>query len=267
MNRQDIKNKKKIVSSINRKIGRAIAHCQMINERDRIIVAVSGGKDSLTLLHFLKIFQKKAPIRFDLLAVHVDQGGPFSIGAQRVQSILEKSGIEYHIEKQNIINSIQEISQPGDTPCSVCGRLRRGVLYRIASEREYNKIALGHHSDDLLETFLLNSFFSGKIGTMSPHYLSGANNIHVIRPLYMIKEAEIVSFVKMMEWESVTCSFCEAQSGFKRKDMKDLLNNLESQYPGLKESMFHSLSNIHLQEMPDIRFWKDEFSLPNNPNS
>ncbi len=255
--------KKKIYNSINRKIGQAIDKCNLIGEGDRILIAVSGGKDSLILLRYLKEFQRKAPVSFEILAAHVDQGGPFNEGASRVRGLLEELEIPFVIERQEIHEAIERLSKPGDTPCAVCGRLRRGVLYRLATENNCNKLALGHHGDDLMETFLLNAFFAGKLGSMSPHYLSRKNNIHVIRPLYLCREDEIREYANLLNLETVTCSFCEADSGFKRKEIKDLLLELDYKYAGLKDSLLKSLSNVHIQELPDTRFWKDNFSTPN----
>lgn len=254
----------KLRDSINRRIGRGIADYSLIREGDRILVALSGGKDSLTLLYFLRHFQKKAPVSFHLEALHVDQtegANPARIATMR--ELAASWGIELRVETTNILPLVREKLPEGETPCSLCGRLRRGVLYRIAREMGCNKIALGHHRDDFLETFLLNSFFAGKLGGMTPVYRVQKGDLSVIRPLHSIPEQWIRDFVSLNGWNVVTCDDCGVVDGFRRKEMKELLARLESEHPGLKDSLFASLGNLHTEELMDRRFWKNgEFAEP-----
>ncbi len=257
-------NRDSLFSAINRKIGKAIHRFQMIGEGDSILVAISGGKDSILLLEFLQLFQLKAPVKFQLIPVHVNQGGPFAENVTHVLSLVrERTGLDCQVVEEGIFSAISRLSDAGQTPCSLCGRLRRGVLMSTARRLGCNKIALGHHADDAMETLLMNAFFSGKIGSMSPHYRVGAGDLRIIRPLFLVGEDEVKSYVERSSIATVSCTFCQSSGGFKRREMKHMLENLQKHYPLIKGSLLASLSNIHVEEMADARFWAmEKFSLP-----
>lgn len=254
---------KKLHTKINRRIGKAIQEYDMIRDGNRIAVAVSGGKDSLTLLHYLALYQKKAPIRFELLAIHIDQSGNHEL-SDTVQRFCDENKIRCHIRSQNIFEIIETKLHESDTPCSLCSRLRRGLIYTVMREQNCDVLALGHHRDDLIETFLMYSFFNGKLGSMSPHYQTEDDDIRVIRPLYSVPEQWILRFVEENQWKTVTCEFCKAERGFKRKRIKSILLDLENEFPDVKNSIMGALKNAHLEELPDSRHWKGRsYSLPN----
>ena len=228
---------------INREIGRALVDYSMIETGERVLVAVSGGKDSLCLLHFLIEFQKKAPIPFELLAVNLDQGQP-GFPETVLPELFRSWGVPFHIEKQDTYSIVKEKLTEKDTPCSLCSRLRRGILYRIAREKGCKKIALGHHKDDLLQTFLLNAFFAGKLRTMSARYTIESGEIDVIRPLYSVSEEWIESFVSSRGWPIVPCNFCGSRDDLKRQEMEKLLTELTGRFPGLKNSLFGAIKTL-----------------------
>ena len=237
-------------------MGKALMKFPMIREGDRILVALSGGKDSLTLLHFLREFQKKAPIFFDLHVVHVDRGGrPESL--KTLQETMERMGVDYHIESAPIAELLETKLAPGVTACSLCSRLRRGVLYSAARKHGCNLVALGHHRDDLLETFCMNLFFSGKMGGMSPIYRNREGDLTIIRPLYTVQEDWIREFVRSREIQVLDCSFCDPGPDLKRGKVRQWLENLEGESPGLKDSLFAAMANPHMEELPAREFWQN----------
>lgn len=255
------KDLQKLHTKINHGIGRAIEEFKLICEGDRILVAVSGGKDSLCLLHFLLQFQRKAPISFEVLAVNLDQGQP-GFPPEVLPNLFEAWGAPYHIEKQDTYSIVLERIQ-GRTMCSLCSRLRRGILYRVARERGCTKIALGHHRDDLLQTFLMNAFFSGKLGSMPPIYTIEEEDLQIIRPLYAVSEAWIAEYVALSQWPIIPCNLCGNQEGLKRQEMAELLGTLEKSYPELKNSLFGALGNVHRNELLDRSLWAhSDFAVP-----
>ncbi len=241
---------------INHAIGRAIADYSLIEAGDRILVAVSGGKDSLTMLHFLRDFQRKAPVGFDLLAVNVDQGQP-GFPKDVLPRLFAEWDVPFHVEAQDTYSVVLEKTAPGKTYCAVCSRLRRGILYRLARERGCNKIALGHHRDDLLQTFLLNAFFAGQLGTMTPIYTVSEGDLRVIRPLYSVREEWVKTFVAARDWPVIPCNLCGSQEGLKRKEMARLLEQLNEKFPEIKNSLFHALGNPHVEQLLDRELWND----------
>lgn len=240
-----------LYSKINREMGKTIDRFDMIREGNRILVAVSGGKDSLLLLRMLLDFQKKAPVHFDLLAVNVDQGQPGYDAAPLIEQ-LEAWAVPYHIEHQNTYDIVLEKTAPGKTYCAVCSRLRRGILYRLARERDCNVIALGHHREDMIHTFLLNAMFAGKLGGMPAVYTIRDNDLRVIRPLTSVHEEWIREYVSLSGWKLLPCNLCGSQEGLKRKEVADLLVDLEKRYPVVKQSLFAALGRVAVEELLDV---------------
>lgn len=241
-------------TSIARRVGRAIKDFKMIDDGDRVMVAVSGGKDSWTLLHILRKLQKRAPVKFELIAVNIDQGYP---GYRRdlIEAYLAREGYAYYMAHNPTYDIMQEKLEPGSTGCSLCSRLRRGTLYRLADELGASKIALGHHADDLLVTLLLSIFFRGEIRTMPPRLVSDDERHVVIRPLCYVYEDEIRRYAQAMGFPVVSCAspFCEDDSNM-RPQMKRLLDQLERQYPRLKNSMLAALGKVNVTHLLDRRY-------------
>jgi tRNA 2-thiocytidine biosynthesis protein TtcA len=240
--------------SILRRVGRAIKDYRMIEDGDRVLVAISGGKDSWTLLHILRLLQRRAPVRFDLFAVNIDQGYP-GFRADLIEEYLKREGYEYYIVPNPTYRIIQEKLEPGTTACALCSRLRRGALYRLAKDLKATKIALGHHADDLMVTFLLSVFFRGEIRTMPPILLSDDGQNVVIRPLCYVFEDEIRRYVPHTGAPVVPCAspYCEDEAAL-RFQMKALLDDLERRYPRLKNSLLAALGKVNLAHLMDRRF-------------
>jgi len=235
------------------RVGRAIEDYGLIDDGDRILVAMSGGKDSHAMLHVLEHLRRRAPVRFSLVAVTVDQGyRGFQAGVMERYFI--ERGFEHHIERTNIATVIDDTMALGDTHCSMCARLRRGVLYRLAPQLGCNKIALGHHADDLLETLLMGQFFNGEIGAMPPLLRARDGRNIVIRPLCYVWEDEITAFVTEAGFPVIGCA-CPAcgDVSLKRKQMKELLRRLEAGHSGIKASMLKALANVKAGHLLDRR--------------
>ena len=240
-----------LYTKINREMGKTIDRFDMIRDGDRILVAVSGGKDSLLLVRMLLDFQKKAPVRFELWAVNVDQGQPGYDPEPLIQH-LEAWGVPYHIEHENTYEIVLEKTAPGKTYCAVCSRLRRGILYRLAREHGYNVIALGHHREDMIHTFLLNAMFTGKLGGMPAVYTIRDQDLRVIRPLTSVHEDWIREYVTLSGWQLLPCNLCGSQQGMKRQEVAKLLIDLEKRYPIVKQSLFAALGRVSVEELLDI---------------
>lgn len=235
------------------RVGRAIEEFRLIEDGDRILCGMSGGKDSYAMLHLLEQLRRRAPVRFSLVAVTVDQGYR-GFRAEVLERFFQEQGYEFHIERTNIAEVIDEKMPLGDTHCSMCARLRRGVLYRIAPELGCNKIALGHHADDLLETLLMSQFFNGEICSMPPLLRARDGRNTVIRPLCYVWEDEIVNFVREAGFPVIGCA-CPAcgDVSLKRKQMKGLLARLEADHPGIKASMLKAIGNVKTAHLLDRR--------------
>jgi len=234
---------------IRRHAGRAIGDFGLIRNGDRILVALSGGKDSWTLLHVLEDLRKRAPVQFSLVAVTVHPGFP-GFQTAGIECFLREHGYEHHLVHAPIHELIIEKLAPGDSPCSLCSRIRRGVLYTQARELGCTKVALGHHRDDFLETLLLNLFYNGKIKAMAPLFRSDDGEHTVIRPLVYVPEEDIIRFAAMAGFP-VTCCACPScgDPDLKRVQTKNLLADLERGHPGIKANLLAALGNVELRHL------------------
>lgn len=235
-------------------VGRAVADFGMIEEGDRIAIAVSGGKDSSTMLIMLDELRRRAPIRFELVAVTIDSGYP-GFRSDIIEEFVASLGIRGHLETTNHYEIISEKRRPGSSYCSICARLKRGALYGLADNLGCNKLALGHHSDDFIETLLLNQFFVGSLKAMSARMLADNGKTTVIRPLVYAAEEEIIRFSRKCDLPVVCCRCPVCGSAdLQRKRMKTLLKELEKDIPHIKSSMLKALSNVHPRHLLDQRF-------------
>jgi tRNA 2-thiocytidine biosynthesis protein TtcA len=237
-----------------RLVGQTIADYGLIEDGDKIMVCLSGGKDSYSLLDLLLVLQRRAPIRFDLVAVNLDQKQP-GFPAHVLPDYLTTLGLPFHIEQRDTYSIVKRLIPEGQTTCSLCSRLRRGHLYRIASELGATKIALGHHRDDILETLLLNLFYTGKLKTMPPKLRSKDGHHIVIRPLTAIREADLARYAELRSFPIIPCDLCGSQEDLKRKQVKAFLSDWEQRSPGCKDSMFAALSNVAPALLLDTRLF------------
>jgi tRNA 2-thiocytidine biosynthesis protein TtcA len=221
----------------------AIADFSLVEDGDRIMVAVSGGKDSYTLLHLLARLRERAPITFDLVAVNLDQGQP-GYPAHVVRAHLESTGLPYRMLVEDTYSVVRRLVPEGKTTCPVCSRLRRGVLYTAAVEMGCTKIALGHHRDDLVETLLLSALYSGSLKSMPPKLRARDGRNVVIRPLCYAAEEDIAAFAAAMRFPAVPCDLCGSQPNLRRKRVKALLAELSREHPSVKGNLLHALANV-----------------------
>lgn len=231
--------------------GKAIGDFNLINDGDRIAVGMSGGKDSYTLLQVLEALRRKAPVNFELVPVNIDSGFP---GYQKevIAGYLKQGGHDCHSKTTNAYGIIEEKRRDGSSYCAFCARLRRGSLYTLADELECNKIALGHHLDDVIETLLLNQFYGGTLGAMSPKLLADNGRHTVIRPLVYVEESDIVSYSRLREHPIISCSCpVEGTSDQKRQKMKKLVADLEKEIPQLRGSLLGALGNLQPHRLLD----------------
>lgn len=242
-------------------VGQAIFDFKMIQEGDKIMVAVSGGKDSWVLLHVLHDLQKRSPVKFEIIAVNLDQGYD-GYEVHTIETYLKEMGIPYYLGFKDINRIVQEKNEPGTTWCSMCSRLRRGSLYGMAKELNCNKIALGHHQDDIIETLLLNAFFIGKLATMAPKLRSDDGANVVIRPLIYVLEDEIRMYAQEKKFPIVCCQ-CPLMCGetvhgdYKRRRIKNLIRDLEKEIPDIRNSLLASLKNINPSHLLDLEHWRE----------
>lgn len=247
-----------------RLVGQTIAEYGLIEDGDKIMVCVSGGKDSYGLLDLLLVLQRRAPIRFDLVAVNLDQKQP-GFPAHVLPDYLAAVGVPFHIEQRDTYSIVKRLIPEGQTTCSLCSRLRRGHLYRVASDLGATKIALGHHRDDILETLLLNLFYTGKLKTMPPKLRSKDGRHIVIRPLAAIREDDLARYAMLRSFPIIPCDLCGSQEDLKRKQVKAFLLEWEQRSPGCLASMFAALSNVAPALLLDKRLF-DFDSLRSSPD-
>ena len=248
--RREIYESNKLAKRLRRLAGQAIADFDMIREGDKVMVCLSGGKDSYALLDILLHLKAHAPISFDIVAVNLDQKQP-NFPKHVLPEYLTQLGVPFHIEEQDTYSTVKRVIPAGKTMCSLCSRLRRGVLYRVASELGATKIALGHHRDDILETFLLNMFYGGKLKTMPPKLASDDGKHVVIRPLAYCEEKDLADWAEVKQFPIIPCTLCGSQENLKRREAKALLREWENKFPGRVETMLTALQNITPSHMLD----------------
>jgi tRNA 2-thiocytidine biosynthesis protein TtcA len=240
----------KLVKRLRRQVGQAIADFDMIRDGDKVMACLSGGKDSYALLDILLHLRSHAPIHFDIIAVNLDQKQP-GFPEHVLPEYLTRLGVPFHIEAQDTYSIVKRVIPEGKTMCSLCSRLRRGVLYRVAQELGATKIALGHHRDDILETFFLNMFYGGKLKTMPPKLVSDDGRNVVIRPLAYCEERDLEVYAELRQFPIIPCTLCGSQVTLKRKEVKALLHDWEKRYPGRVATMLTSLQNVRPSHLLD----------------
>ncbi len=242
----------RLQSHLRGEAGKAIADFGMISDGDRVMVCLSGGKDSYTLLDVLLSLQRGAPIDFSLVAVNLDQKQP-GFPPQVLPDYLRKLGVAFHIIEQDTYSVVKRVVPEGRTMCGLCSRLRRGALYRFAAENGITRIALGHHRDDILETFFLNLFFGGRLKAMAPKLLSDDARHIVIRPLAYVSEAQIARYANARAFPIIPCTLCGSQQNLQRLQVKKMLGAWEREYPGRTQTIFAALRNVAAGHLADTR--------------
>ena len=240
----------KLAKRLRRLVGQAIADFDMIRDGDKVMVCLSGGKDSYALLDILLHLRSRAPIGFEIVAVNLDQKQP-GFPEHVLPEYLTQLGVPFHIEGQDTYSIVKRVVPEGKTMCSLCSRLRRGVLYRVAQELGASKIALGHHRDDILETFFLNMFYGGKLKAMPPKLVSDDGRNVVIRPLAYCEERDLEAFAELRQFPIIPCTLCGSQETLKRKEIKTLLRDWAQRYPGRIETMLTSIQNVRPSHLLD----------------
>ena len=248
--RKEKYNTNKLHKRLRRLVGSAITDFNMVEAGDRVMVCLSGGKDSYALLDILRNLQSHAPLQFELVVVNLDQKQPGFPG-HVLPEYLTKIGIPFHIVEQDTYSVVKQIISEGKTTCSLCSRLRRGVLYRVASEIGATKIALGHHRDDILETLFLNLFYGGKLKAMSPKLINDNGQHIVIRPLAYCKEKDLVAYAASEKFPIIPCNLCGSQKNLQRQVIKDMMQEWDKKFPGRLETMFTALRNVQPSHLVD----------------
>jgi tRNA 2-thiocytidine biosynthesis protein TtcA len=252
----------KLEKKLCRLVGQAIGDFGMIEEGDKVMVCVSGGKDSYAMLDILMKLRERAPINFEIVAVNLDQKQP-NFPAEILPNYLKGLGIQFHIEEQDTYSIVKRVIPEGKTTCGLCSRLRRGILYRVADELGATKIALGHHRDDILETLMLNMFYAGKLKGMPPKLRSDDGKHIVIRPLAYVPEKLLERYAGDMNFPIIPCDLCGSQPNLQRQVMKEMLHDWEKKYPGRVENLFRSMHHIvpsHLMDSEAFDFQNLEIS-------
>jgi tRNA 2-thiocytidine biosynthesis protein TtcA len=232
----------KLEKRLCRQVGQAIVDYNMIEDGDKVMVCVSGGKDSYAMLDILLKLKARAPIHFDIVAVNLDQKQP-GFPEEVLPKYLSELGVAFHIENQDTYSIVKRVIPEGKTTCGLCSRLRRGILYRVADELGATKVALGHHRDDMLQTFFLNMFFAGKLKSMPPKLVSDDGKHIVIRPLAYVAEKDLVRWAQHRAFPIIPCTLCGSQENLQRKQVAEMLREWDRKYPGRIENMFNALQN------------------------
>jgi tRNA 2-thiocytidine biosynthesis protein TtcA len=259
MNQQQ-QNTKKLQKSV----AQAIKQYSMIEDGDKIMVCLSGGKDSYTMLDMLLYFQKVAPIHFNLIAVNLDQKQP-GFPEEVLPNYLSELQLAYKIIEKNTYKVVMDKTPEGKTTCSLCSRLRRGTLYEAAKDLGCNKLALGHHKNDILETFFLNFFFSGKLETMPPKFKNDAGDLVILRPLAFCNESDIEEFSNYRNYPIIPCNLCGSQENLQRKKVKEMISNWEQEFPNRNAIMMNALQNVSPSHLLDTELY-DFNDLENKQN-
>ena len=241
---------KKLKKRLRREVGRAIADYNMIEQGDRVMVCLSGGKDSFAMLDILRELQRRAPIDFELLAVNLDQKQP-GFPENVLPDYLQSEGVPYRILEQDTYSLVTEMVPQGKTYCGWCSRFRRGIIYKFAKRNGYNKIALGHHRDDIIETLFLNLFHAGKLKAMPAKLLSDDGANIVIRPLAYCKEVDLIRYAELQAFPIIPCNLCGSQDNLQRQVIKEMLNGWQRQFPGRVETIFKSLADVAPSQLLD----------------
>jgi len=245
---------KKLQAELRGLVGKAIADYGMIADGDRVMVCLSGGKDSYTMLDLLLSLQRSAPIKFEIFAVNLDQKQP-GFPAHVLPDYLTSLGVPWHVIEQDTYSVVKRLIPEGRTMCSLCSRMRRGALYRWADENGMTKIALGHHRDDLLETLFLNLFYGGKLKAMPPKLLSDDGRHIVIRPLAYVPEREITRYARARKFPIIPCTLCGSQPNLQRQVIGQMLQSWEREYPGRIESIFAAMRDVAPSQLADPRLF------------
>jgi len=252
-------NFKRLQARLRGEVGKAIEDFRMIEPGDRVMVCLSGGKDSYTMLDILLSLQRSAPVEFELVAVNLDQKQP-GFPAHVLPEYLTALGVPFHVIEQDTYRVVKRVIPEGKTMCGLCSRLRRGALYRYAAENGITKIALGHHRDDIVQTLFLNMFFGGKLKAMPPKLRSEDGRHIVIRPLAYVAEHDIERYARARQFPLIPCALCGSQENMQRVEIRNMLREWETRYPGRTESIFSSLRNVVSSHLADPR--AHDFSTP-----
>jgi tRNA 2-thiocytidine biosynthesis protein TtcA len=244
----------KLAKRLRREVGQAIADYNMIEDGDKVMVCLSGGKDSFGLLDVLLYLREHAPIRFDVVAVNLDQKQP-GFPADILPKYLNDIGVPFHIEEQDTYSIVKRLIPEGNTTCSLCSRLRRGVLYRVASELGATKIALGHHRDDILQTLFLNLFFGAKMKAMPPKLASDDGRHVVIRPLAYVPEVDLEAWAEVRGFPIIPCDLCGSQPNLQRQQVKAMLRDWDKRFPGRIKNLFRGLANVVPSHLMDAKLF------------
>ena len=244
----------KLQQKLRRNVGRAIADYNMIEEGDKVMACLSGGKDSYAMLDILLSLKRKAPVKFELIAVNLDQKQP-GFPEHVLPAYLDELDIEYHIIEKDTYSVVENVIPEGKTMCGLCSRLRRGILYNYAEQNKVSKIALGHHRDDIIETLFLNMFFGSRLKAMPPKLLSDDKRNCVIRPLAYCKEDDIAEFAEFRNYPIIPCNLCGSQDGLQRVQIKHMLAGWEKLHPGRLDNIFRSLQSISPSQLADTELF------------
>jgi tRNA 2-thiocytidine biosynthesis protein TtcA len=247
----------KLSKRLHREVGEAITDFNMIEDGDKVMVCMSGGKDSYSMLDILMNLQKRAPINFEIVAVNLDQKQP-GFPEHVLPEYLTKVGVPFRIEEQDTYSVVKKVVPEGKTTCSLCSRLRRGILYRVATELGCTKIALGHHRDDILQTMFMNMFFGSTLKGMPPKLVTDNGEHVVIRPMAYCREKDLAVYAEHRDFPIIPCNLCGSQEGLQRQQMREMINEWDRKFPGRVDNMFTALSNIIPSHMMDRKLYPFE---------